>query len=57
MKNGLWTGKEFGAVHVLLKNKETWTKFRCPECNVGLCSSQCFKIYLTQTELLTTNCH
>jgi hypothetical protein len=30
------------------KNKETWTKFCCSKCNVGLCVDPCFRVYHTQ---------
>ena len=30
------------------KNKETRTKFKCWECNIRLCATQCFKVHHTK---------
>jgi hypothetical protein len=30
------------------KHKETRMKFKCRECNIGLCATPCFKVYQTK---------
>ena len=34
------------------KQVRTETRYFCPDCDVGLCLSPCFKIYHTKTEFL-----
>jgi hypothetical protein len=41
---GLSKGSEFTAMCVLLIRMQ----YKCPECNMGLCVTPCFKVYHTE---------
>jgi hypothetical protein len=41
-------GREDNLVHVCPAENKRRTKFKCPELNVGLCASQCFKVRHTE---------
>jgi len=45
---GNFGGKRIGCHACSAKNKATRMKFKCPECNIGLCALPCGEGYCTK---------